>query len=167
MKPELVSQLRDIHGLDAVSPWPPAAGWWLSLVLALLVAFWLTRALRRLRHYPPGSWRHDAWKQLRTLDSLVYKQPPARTAAELSQLLRRIAIARLGREHAAGLSGQAWLDWLEQHDPGHFAWSEQGRPLLTLPYAPALRQPGDRRQLAVLIKAALRWTERHRGSGNV
>ena len=40
MNPELVTQLRDIRGLDPVSWWPPATGWWLlaALCIGLVVA---------------------------------------------------------------------------------------------------------------------------------
>ena len=62
--------------------------------------------------------------------------PAQQLAGELSELLRRIAIARLGRARAAGLSGERWLAWLQEHDPAGFAWTQLGQPLLTLPYAP-------------------------------
>ena len=55
---------------------------------------------------------------------------------ELSELLRRVAMARLGREACAGLVGEAWLAWLAEQDPKGFDWRTRGRPLLDAPYAP-------------------------------
>ena len=76
---------------------------------------------------------------------------------ELSELLRRIAMARCGREACAGLSGEAWLDWLSQNDPRRFDWRARGRLLLELPYRP----PDDTdygAQMHELVDAALAWT---------
>ena len=76
-------------------------------------------------------------------------------AGELSELLRRIAMARHGRSACAGLSGADWLDWLSVHDPNGFPWHETGRLLLTAPYAPSPR--GGVGQLLRLIDAVESW----------
>ena len=160
MNPELVAQLRDINGLDAVPWWPLATGWWLlaALVVALLLA--LISLLRNLRHYPAGSWHRDAWKQLRDLRQRASSMPVDQLAGDLSELLRRIAVARLGREQAAGLTGERWLECLQQHDPAGFAWKRWGKPLLALPYAPYGTRQEYREQLLPLIDAALVWTDK-------
>ena len=82
--------------------------------------------------------------------------PTQQIAIELSELLRRIAIARLGRAHVAGLSGESWLTWLQQHDPAGFDWPRFGKPLLTLPYAPPGSSQENVEQLLPLIDAAMR-----------
>lgn len=164
MNPDLASQLRDIRGLDAIPSWPPGVGWWLTAAALLVIIALLLPALRNLHLYPAGTWRRDAWKKLRRLQRQVDQSPPQQVASELSQLLRRIAIASLGREQAASLSGERWLTWLKEHDPKGFDWTSRGKPLLTLPYAPAVRQLGDRRQLLTLINAALAWTDRRNGA---
>ncbi len=133
--PEILSQLRDIRGLDPVSWWPPAAGWWLvaGAVLLLLVLAWRYRASLRLR-IPPipvlriGNWRWDAGRQLRDLRQRAAAQDAKQTAVELSELLRRVAMARLGRESCAGLVGESWLAWLAERDPKGFDWLTRGRP---------------------------------------
>jgi len=140
---EVLSQLRDIHGLDPVSWWPPAPGWWLVAMggLLLLSLGWRYRASLRLR-IPPipvlriGDWRWDAGRKLRALRQRALTQDPRQTATELSELLRRIAMARLGREACAGLTGADWLAWLTERDPLQFDWRKQGRLLLDAPYAP-------------------------------
>jgi hypothetical protein len=75
-------------------------------------------------------------------------------AGELSELLRRIAMARLGRPACAGLTGADWLDWLAAHDPNGFPWHERGRVLLVAPYAPPGAGAAD---LQTLIEAAEGW----------
>ena len=180
---EILSQLRDIRGLDPVSWWPPALGWWLlaGAVLLLLYLAWRYRASLRLR-IPPipvlriGNWRWDAGRQLRDLRQRAAAQDPKLTALELSELLRRVAMARLGREACAGLVGEAWLAWLAEWDPKGFDWRTRGRLLLDAPYAPPeaiaharamasapaptstpLPKAADRGDWLALIDAAYQW----------
>jgi hypothetical protein len=157
-------QLRDIHGLDAVPWWPPAPGWWL-LGIGLILGLWLLwRLAPHLRI--PGvvglTWRWDAARRLRELRRRVRSQDTKQSAGELSELLRRIAMARRGRDACAGLSGRSWLEWLQAHDPRGFDWSTRGSLLLDLPYAPPGSSEADSRALLELIDAAQNWVARER-----
>ncbi len=167
MNPELLAQLRDISGLDAIPWWPLASGWWLLAIVLLLALYLLFSLLRSLLHYPAGSWHRDAWRQLRRLKQQSSRLPAGQVAGELSELIRRIAVARFGREEAAALTGEDWLAWLKAHDPAGFDWSTQGSLLLTLPYAPAGEESASIDQLRPLISAALAWTDRRRRFGHV
>jgi len=159
----MLARLHDIRGLDPIPWWPPAIGWWLLAALVVVLLFALLSMLRNLRRYPAGSWRRPAWKQLRTLRQQAGRMPAQQLAGELSELLRRIAIARLGRARAAGLSGERWLVWLQENDPAGFAWSHRDRPLLTLPYAPPDSDQDGAGQLLPLIDAAFPWVDRSAG----
>ncbi len=159
---ELLRQLRDIHGIDPVGWWPPAIGWWLlalGAATAVGLLFWLARDLYR---YPWGSWRRDARDRLIRLRRQLKTRPPRETAAELSELMRRIAMARFEREDCASLTGDDWLQWLERHDPIGFPWATHGRPMTRLPYAPGSGKTTDdnaaRAGLKLLLDAALRWS---------
>ena len=167
MNPDLVTQLRDINGLDTIPWWPLATGWWLLAALFIVLVFALISLLRNLRHYPAGSWHRDAWKQLRALRQQAPSMPVEQLAADLSELLRRIAVARLGRDRAAGLTGERWLDFLQKHDPAGFAWTRWGKPLLALPYAPSGTRQEYREQLVPLIDAALVWTDKRESPRHV
>jgi hypothetical protein len=160
-----VEQLRDIHGIQDVPWWPPGPGWWMvaGAVVAAILLTWRFRKQVRLR-IPPlpfvtvGSWRWDAARHLRDLRRRVATQDSKQTAGELSELLRRIAMARLGRDACAGLTGEDWLSWLGGNDPKGFDWPERGRLLLDTPYAP----PGSSsrsQELLLLIDAAYDWIE--------
>ncbi len=162
MNPDLLTRMRDIHELDPVSWWPPAVGWWLSGIAALLVLTGMVWLLRNLRAYPPGTWHRDARNQLLALKKLSRTMSPEQSLHELSELLRRIAVTRLGREQAAGLSGEQWLLWLEQNDPRHFAWRQQAQILITAPYAPPGQFQVDQQQVNTLIQAALGWARYQR-----
>ena len=94
------NSLRDIHGLDSIPWWPPAPGWWyvlgaIVLVPALIVAgYWLTY------RGPWLGWRSDARRNLAALRKALPKGSPRDVAGQLSELLRRIAMARSGRRTA-------------------------------------------------------------------
>lgn len=158
-----IDQLRDIRGIESVPWWPPAEGWWLLLAAIVLIALALYhwRTLLRLRIPIPGitlgTWRWDAAQALRVLRRRAERseQDAKTTAGELSELLRRIAMARLGRDACAGLVGKDWLDWLTEHDPAGFAWSSRGALLIDMPYAPPGRAAGG--ELLALIDAAYAW----------
>jgi hypothetical protein len=167
VNPDLVTQLRDINGLDTIPWWPLATGWWLLAALFIALVFALISLLRNLRHYPAGSWHRDAWKQLRDLRQRASSMPVEQLAADLSELLRRIAVARLGRDRAAGLTGERWLGCLQKHDPAGFAWTRWGKPLLALPYAPSGTRQEYREQLVPLIDAALVWTDKRESPRHV
>lgn len=160
-----IEQLRNIHGIQGVPWWPPGPGWWLlaAALLALAFLLWRFRTKIRLR-VPPipfftvGSWRWDAARRLRDLRKRAVSQDGKQTAGELSELMRRIAMARFGRDACAGLTGGDWLEWLRGKDPYGFDWPQRGQLLLEVPYAP----PGDlsrSAELLALIDAAYDWVE--------
>ncbi len=153
-----VEHLRDIHGLDPMSWWPPALGWWLAMLSAILLVVGLWYVWQWWHRRMGLDWRDDASRQLQVLRGRMEWEDARSVASDLSQLMRRIAIAREGRRACAGLVDKDWLTWLEMHDPQHFPWTEEGRLLVQLPYAP----PRSRRtaaELSPLVVAAEAWIE--------
>lgn len=143
-----LAQLKDIHLPEPVAWWPPAPGWWLagSVALALLIGggYLLWRFFYR------GRYKREALaalQQLRDTD-----QGDERILlAELSRLLRQVAIARYGRQEVAALSGAEWLLFLDRTgQTDQFSYGP-GRALGTMLYQPSIaidRQqalPGSRR----------------------
>ena len=53
---------------------------------------------------------------------------------QLSELLRRGMLAYAPREEVAGLTGEAWLRWLDEGMSVPYFHTEGGKSLLTLPY---------------------------------
>lgn len=97
---------------DPLSWWPPAPGWWLVLILMLVIALTLRWWLSRPR---PVKYWTEAQKQLKRIeqssdDHLLQLQ-------QVSSLLRRMAILRFGREQTASLTGTAWLELLDSAWP--------------------------------------------------
>jgi hypothetical protein len=150
--------LRDIHDLDAIPVWPLAPGWWWVIgVVGLVLLVAIIRYWIRYSGIMPG-WRGDARRQLRELKRVLRKGDPRDVAGQLSILLRRIAIARSGRDQAAGLAGDAWLAWLEQDDRNGFKWSKGAVVLLQAPYMPPEIEVKSK-EVARLLNAAMRWVD--------
>lgn len=97
--------LRDIHLPESLPWWPLAPGWWILLVLLLLIAilaWWYARARRR-------SLKRCGLDELARIRAAFDQGASAsRVLADVSMLLRRVAISRRGRQPAASLSGAGW-----------------------------------------------------------
>lgn len=151
-------ELRDIHGIDPISWWPPAIGWWLVLLAVIAAAYfaWTWWSEGRI------NWRSDARARLRELERRLHHDKPEMVLVELSIVLRRAAIARFGRRHCAGLTGRRWLSFLADHDPKGFDWPGRAKAMIDAPYAPE-RVLLDAAAVALLIKAGRHWVGGRRG----
>ena len=123
--------LRDIHLPEPVGAWPPAIGWWLVL-LALVAAVWLLVWRFRRRRLTPVRRALLELAELRADASLS----PNEKLRRLSILLRRVALTLHPRHEIAGLTGTAWLAWLDAAlDRPRFSQGP-GRRLVEAPYRP-------------------------------
>ncbi|MGZ8907463.1 MAG: DUF4381 domain-containing protein [Methylobacter sp.] len=122
--------LKDIHLPEAIGWWPPAVGWWLLAVLIpLLIAFtvWFYRHLTRKTAVKTAKKLLANIKQDKTLDEL-------QKLRQLSELIRRVAISVVPRAQAAGLTGAAWLAFLDRSVKGSPFSEGIGRLLAQAPY---------------------------------
>lgn len=150
-----LSQLRDIRGIDAVSWWPPAPGWWVlaGLIVLAFIGVW---GFRKYRHTQKANEARRVKAEIKALfDALRTEHNGKKKAAALSELLRLLAIRQYGRHECAGLEGTQWLAWLSTHDPDSFDWAVHGKILLKAPYAPDDAVAAN--DLAPLVSAAERW----------
>ena len=130
--------LRDLHLPEAVGWWPLAPGWWVLLGIAVGLCAWA--ALRAWQRWQRNAPRRFALRELTNCEK-AYAQHgnPIQLAADLSALLRRGMLAYAPRREVAGLTGEAWLEWLDRGMPLPYFATEVGRSLLALPY----RRPQD------------------------
>ena len=130
--------LRDLHLPEPVGWWPPAPGWWiLLLILAGLVAYGLHRAYQRRQR---NAARRAALRKLAHYQAeYLEHRNPVMLGKQLSTLLRRGMLAYAPRGEVAGLTGDAWLQWLDRGMPLPYFHTEGGKSLLDLPY----RNPQD------------------------
>jgi len=117
---------------------PLAPGWWLLIGLAVIG---LTLLLRQyLRRRARGAARRHALRQLGELTAAYEQHRDAvRFSSAVSELLRRTMLAYAPRQEVAGLTGDAWLAWLDQDLETPRFQTEAGRKLLEMPY----RRPDD------------------------
>lgn len=140
MNPEQIP-LRDLHLPEAIGWWPPAPGWWVLLALAVGGLVLAAHALyRRHRRNAP---RRLALRHLARLRRDYARDADlARFATGLSALLRRAMLAYAPRQEVAGLTGHAWLEWLDRGLERRPFSEGPGRTLLELPYRDPARERG-------------------------
>lgn len=131
----LLEQLHDIEGLDSISSWPLAVGWWVLIAFVIcltcaIASFFIYRQKRKL------GWEKDMIDRLAALKENLSEATAKETLIVVSEYLRRIAIQRFSRQECAGLVGEDWIKWLGEKDPKSFDWQKRGKLLMDQPYAP-------------------------------
>ena len=132
MDPEQIP-LRDIHLPDPVGWWPLAPGWWFLIALAAAgIIFLLYKQFLKWRH---NAARRVALAELKRLRQAYDNGADVLTLSKsLSELVRRSMLAYAPRDEVAGLTGDAWLRWLDRGLTGEPFTTGVGRNLETLPY---------------------------------
>jgi len=154
--------LRDIHLPEPVSWWPPAPGWWglLALLLLLAAAAWFWIRWRRHRRLAATTL---AERELDTIEAdFQAGLDAAETVRRLSVLMRRLSISLFPRSEAAGLTGEAWLAFLDGPLQRPAFSSGPGRVLIEGPYRPAVASD-EIQPLLVLCREWIRAVTRSRG----
>ena len=156
-------QLRDLHLPDPLGWWPLAPGWWILIALFAGGLCWLLLWAWRARQF--NAPRRYAIRCLITVEAeYLSHRDPVRLGRQVSELLRRAMLAYSPRQEVAGLTGDAWLAWLDRGLPVPYFHTEGGKSLLQLPYRDAAGDFGDvdinallaavRMRLAVPVKGA-------------
>lgn len=141
--------LRDIH----LPPAPALAtvDWWLITAAVMLLAAvgWAMHHFVRRHHL------RMALRELRRLTAAYAHDGDAtRLATGLSRLLRHYAMMRFPQDGIAGITGPAWLDFLDIHGGGGAFGSGVGTILDSRPY-----QANGAFDEAALIALVRRWLE--------
>lgn len=132
MDPEQIP-LRDLHLPEAIGWWPLAPGWWVLIALLAIVLGFVLRAWLRVR--ARGAARRYALRELNAIErQYADNKNPVQFGANLSELLRRTMLAYAPRHDVAGLTGDAWLAWLDEGLAQPVFSSGPGRQIVELPY---------------------------------
>ena len=125
--------LRDLHLPEPIGWWPLAPGWWMILAIVVaLLGYVLWRFYRRWQFNAP---RRFALRELARYEAeFLEHRNPVMLGKQVSELLRRGMLAYAPRDEVAGLTGKAWLAWLDRGMPVPYFHTEGGKSLLDLPY---------------------------------
>ena len=140
---DLIDRLIEVPEPAPVSLMPQTWGW---AALAVIVIAALAYACRRgIVSYRANAYRRAA---LAALDAV------GDDAAGVAAVLRRTALAAYPRREVAGLTGAAWLEFLDAHARGAHFDERAGRSLTRAPYAGPATGTG-------LSGPAREWVRRH------
>lgn len=101
-----LDQLRDIHLPEPILWWPLAPGWWLLIIMAVVLAAWLVRIL--YNKYSARLYRRQALKRLDQLAQLESQQQ----LRQLFELLKQTANSAYPALHPGSLGTAAFISFL-------------------------------------------------------
>jgi uncharacterized protein DUF4381 len=114
MEGDPLQQLRDVHLPPDPSWWPPAFGWWLVALILLSTMVWACWQL--LKAYKNRAPSRAAQSQL--MDLYHRHQAGEISAVEYlhtgNELLKRLMVRAYQQTRYASLSGDAWLQVLDE-----------------------------------------------------
>ncbi|MBO7483975.1 MAG: DUF4381 domain-containing protein [Alphaproteobacteria bacterium] len=144
MNPEIdLSGLKDLHYPVSPSWWPLAWGWYMILGTLLL----LTLIIIYKRRNSPLIYANREMKKIQT-------EAAEKQLKLLSQLLKRVAMARYGREAIAPLSEDAWQEFLLAVAPKVLT-KEEAHQLAYAIYNPNPKTPDKK-----LYSSCQKWIEK-------
>jgi len=146
-----LSQLADIHLPPAISQWPPAYGWWLLVCSLLIVIILGIRWL--LIHRRKKQYKVEATSILANIKQQFQSDNDNLAALEaINSLLKQTCMTHYGRHETAGLSGDAWLSFLDNTGVTKDFSKGPGRSLTYTLYTPNPIAPIDE-----LIEITKKW----------
>ena len=160
--PDPLQELRDVHMPDPISWWPPAYGWWMTIVLLLIVVgvvLWVRVYRQRTRARRVALAQLEQVKQQYAIHSDDHL-----AITQVSNLLRRYALAVFSRAHVAGLSGESWLKFLD-HTGDTNQFSEG--PGQSLRFGPYQAHTDGNTSVADLLPLVKRWIQQVQICGRI
>lgn len=147
--------LKDVHLPPPISMWPLAWGWYILIFVVVLSVIWLVvwmvRRKRRNRDL------QAALQELREVHRVYLQNTNAHWAlAQISNVLRRLALMRYPRHFVAGLAGKRWLEFLDKTGQTQGFTQGPGQILQDAPF----RAQIENQDMEAVFKLVLRWIHR-------
>jgi hypothetical protein len=155
MNDPLELPLRDIHLPDGVAIWPLAYGWWILIAVILIAAIVSFIIYKKNKLAKISAITLARAEFARITDEYQHSNETLKLVKEISVLLRRLSISLFPRSEVAGLTGNEWLAYLDQHVNGSPFTEGDGRILMDAPY----RKQLDTADVDKLIKQCQNWIE--------
>lgn len=161
--PTSLDNLHDIVVPDPGPWWPPAVGWLVFVSLVAVGVAWL--CVHRCLVWYKNRYRGAALAELNRIKSTVGEQGRHRSIRELDHVLKRVALSAWPRQQVASLSGDRWIDFLNQNGNlpgGRQAFnSDQVRVIRDIAYSSKACQRLTEQEFGHLFDAAELWIRRH------
>ncbi len=136
-----LAHLRDIHLPPPISLWPLAPGWYVLIIVGLIL-------IAAIIYFSAKAWRQQQRRRsiLMEINNYCdhYAENPSLALEKISALIRRIALARFDRGEVASLTGDNWLQFLDRTGKTQQFTQGIGQHLANAPY---------QRQIDLNIKA--------------
>ena len=123
----LLDQLRDVIPPPEPGFWPPAIGWWTIAILLVAISVGFIYLLKMVKA------RHARQHLTRDISNAATLES-GQVAVRLSILMRKVAMTRFPQSSVAGLTGEEWLEFLDQSGETDQFTRGPGRLLTTAPY---------------------------------
>jgi hypothetical protein len=156
---EAALPLKDIHMPASPALWPPAPGWWVLTLLILALLGWA--GFQLYRYWQRRKFQREVLDVLDGLQRPRAEEQLPRLFADISILLRRVAMMKYPRKEVAELTGSRWTDFLDLHGGDGEYTNGVGRVLAEGPYA-RFADPGEV-DVDALLSLARQWIKRNTG----
>ena len=149
---EQLKDLRDIHLPDPVSFWPLAPGWWGLMILVPVLYFLIRFIVKRLLM---PKYKKLALRELSNIETNYQIQKKSHeTCGEISLLIRKALVAKLGNKEVAGLVTEEWLAYLDKLSRTECFTNGAGRHIVTSSYSkPKPNSDNDKIDIEELFSA--------------
>ncbi|MBE8166970.1 MAG: DUF4381 domain-containing protein [Shewanella sp.] len=105
-----LQNMKDIHTPDPIGLWPLASGYWILIVLSIVILIGSYLLIRRyMKQRAPKKAAIKALNQIPTTHS--------NCAVEVNAILKRAAMSYLSRSAIASIDGDVWYQWLDKGLP--------------------------------------------------
>ena len=148
-----LKDFAEVIAPEGISWLPQTAGWlWLGLAILGLALHYGWRALK---HWYRNRYRREALVRLRAIEN---RGDPGELIADVNRVLKITALVAYSRENVAKLSGQSWVDFLNQQCEQP-PFSDEHRELLA---SAVYRRQALNNQHGQLLQASACWVEQHK-----
>jgi len=127
-------QLRDIHLPADPGFWPLAPGWWILIVLFLIVLYFVMKKINKNRQVK-RTIRLLQNNLLQMREAFNQHKDKHKLAVEISDLLKRFVRHVLKDSQATALTGNDWIDYLN-NKMGSDVFNEFKQELTQAQYSP-------------------------------
>lgn len=153
--------LHDIIVPEAVAWTPQTVGWYVLLVVGVVIGTWMA-AVRHRKHVA-NRYRREALAALAEIEEEMGETGSrAEALGRIPILMKRVALSAASRAEAASLTGEPWLAYLDAAYGGDGFSNGPGRLLPTIAYEAPERLKSIRDdQAAALLDLARVWIASH------